>query len=221
MSRIESARGSLSSECCVHTSLTGVALNILAIETSGRLVMTNLSGAEYWAVAIEMARKRIFRSSWFRHSSRPSMMTTVGHDTPCSESCCRGSKTSFLSWHTNGRWNIWGSLSIVAAIKGRESGTESVMLYARVAMMDFMWFRGGSEREKKKVASSCSRDSRSSAMAWAIADFPAPAVPYNHIITVLSSIMRLTQSLIFSGTVTSPIEMRIRSFMNPTHQTRM
>jgi len=70
-------------------------------------------------------------------------------------------------------------------------------------MTDFMWFRDGSSREKKKVASSCCRDLRISAMARAMIDFPAPVGPYNHIITAASSIVRLAQSLIFSRTAMS------------------
>lgn len=91
------------SECRVDTSLTGLALKIPVIETSGRVVIRNLSGAGSWAVAIEIARKRTIRSSSLMHSSSPSMMITIGHVAPCCESYCRGSRTSFLSWRLNGR----------------------------------------------------------------------------------------------------------------------
>jgi len=76
MSHIDS--GSLPREYRVDTSLTGVALKILVIGPSGRPIMRNLTAAEDWVVATEIARKRTVRSSWLRHSSNPSMMITVG-----------------------------------------------------------------------------------------------------------------------------------------------
>jgi len=54
--------GLLSNECRVDTSATGVALKVVVIATSGRLVIRNLSGAEYREAVIEMVRKRIVHS---------------------------------------------------------------------------------------------------------------------------------------------------------------
>ena len=90
--------GSSSSECREDTSTTGVALKTLSIGTSGRLVMRNLSGAKKFPAFAEIACKRADRSSWFRHSSSPSMTMTVGYVTPCRESCCRGLMIRCLNW---------------------------------------------------------------------------------------------------------------------------
>jgi len=65
----------------MDASLTGVALKILAIRTSGRLVIRNLSGAGYWAVAIEIARKRIVCSTALVALHRMCQLRTV-HSLP-------------------------------------------------------------------------------------------------------------------------------------------
>ena len=77
--------------------MTGEALKTLAMGTSGRLVMRNLSGAKKFPAFVESARKRVDRSSWLRYSSSPSMMIVVGYVTPFRESCCSGSMIRCLN----------------------------------------------------------------------------------------------------------------------------
>ena len=119
---------------------------------------------------------------------------------PASTSGWRGVTMRDLNWTARDLEKMRGSRSMAPRMASRTLGRFMVIWYAMVAISGLAVLRDESFLEKKKLASIIISSSHISAMVCAIADFPAPAGPYTHIMNASRSSSHLIHFIIFSRT---------------------